>query len=168
MMTPPNIDLPTEAAHILEAAKRGYLTAEAIRAWADRMIAALDVPPHWLIEVATLPGERLSAFVDYLSPEAGDLPASEQLKITLAEFRAGRLAFGDTIRVSFEIMVGDFEAPNWGEPDDFPDALAALLVEWDCSPDFPEFSEDFQMRCEAVFAALLDAGEDSGSLNPAG
>ena len=85
-----------EAEYLRIALAMGLISKDAVVAWADRIIAALDEPLIQVIDVSLSAGRPEVEVMDLLAavPGSGDLAAAAHraLGLLLQEFRAGRIS----------------------------------------------------------------------------
>jgi hypothetical protein len=145
-----------QSAVLLQAVEFGLVQAEDIVRWSDRIVASLDKPPTWLIDLSGMPSPHITDLLSILRQHAGvKLPMAGRIQVIVLAFSAGLLPFQKSLSFIFQVVMVDRI-----KGEDRPEGLVDALVEWDSQEDLDAVGPALKARFERLFEeALQGAGE---------
>jgi hypothetical protein len=156
--------LSEQTAVILEAINDELLQPEDLVRWADSVIAAMEQPPSWLLDLSTLGSLHMQDYVSRLREHAqGRMPTCRQIAVIVLAYDAGLLFLRDTLRLLFRLAIIERQGRT---PDAVAEALAGALITWDCQENLDVIEPSLQARFEALSPEYLRDAHDIAAVIP--
>jgi hypothetical protein len=155
--------LAKQSAILLEAYNKEIIRAEDIVRWTDLIIASMDLPPEWVIELSALNPNNPVEFLSSLQKQASEsLSARQRIQIIILAHEAGFLSLYVALQKLFEITIFDDEISL----DALDEQLVEALVDWDCQETLEPIAPRLQKKFSALFREYLKDAEEIASVLP--
>jgi hypothetical protein len=156
--------LSEQSAVVLEAISDDLLQPEDVVNWADALIATMENPPSWLIELSTLGSPHMMDFVSRLRERAQvPLPTRRRIEVIVLAYDAGLLSLRDALPLLFRVAMTE---PECRTLDEVGERLAGALIRWDCQEDLDVIEPSLQAKFEALFREYLRDASDIAAVIP--
>lgn len=152
----PTMTLSEQCAVWHLALERCHHEPSGVLQWAFAVIDAMEKPPLWIIELATLPSPRASDLLPVLREHSSSLTVCLRLQTVISAHCFGILSLRDTLPQLFSIAI--FHAD--GAPAASDERLVDALIDWDQQDDLDSFDPHLVSRFQSIFRDYLSDASD--------
>jgi hypothetical protein len=150
--------LSQQSAILVQAVEYGLLQPDDIIRWADSVIATMETPPAWLINLETMQSPHFVDLVSHLRKNAEwPLPVVTKVQLLVLAYEANRVSFNKSLSWLFQVTIVE---RNGAQLDELGERLRDALIELDMGEDFEVVQPPLRTKFEVIFQEYLrDANE---------